>query len=421
MFAQHRFVIGILVALALALAAVAPVAALAADDDPPPPAITGVTVTDVTATTATLHAQVDTSDGPTTAHFAYGTDQNQRNLQTPDQDLGTGGVVPLTATLTGLTPGTTYSYTVVFESEHWVGAGGGSEFQTLSAPSPEILGSAVDGITYKSATLHLHVATHGQPATVSGAAGTARIPAFAPLVPSLGASVSFRSVPVPPDGDVAIPLTGLAAGKTYYWAAAPDRALPGGAIPRSTANGSFATVPLLPVARPALSAVKVAYGTHVTISGTVPKPGVLVTLVQAAPLTGRIAPTAVTTTADGSGAYAFDVRAGRSARYGVAFDGAARVTPAGLARLDVLPAITARLQRAKGHRFRVTGSYAPHVGAQVSLFRRGAGRVAEKRSEGAFRFAARTLRPGTYEVRVTPDSRPELIAGKSATFTVPRR
>jgi hypothetical protein len=418
MFAQHRFVIGILVALALALAAVAPVSALAADDDPPPPAITGVTVTDVTATTATLHAQVDTSDGPTTAHFAYGTDQNQRDLQTPDQDLGTGGVVPLTATLTGLTPGTTYSYTVVFESEHWVGAGGGSEFQTLSLPLPEVLGSTVNDITYKSVTLHLNVATHGQPVTISGRVGNGRVagPRGARII---GVTTTFGPVTVTADGDVAIPVAGLAANKAYFWDATV--AGPNGEV---AASGELRTAGLISMPKPQISQRKVVYGTHVKISGAVPKPGLVLTLAeQVAPFTGVIAPLAGTVaTADAGGAYAFDIRAEHSARYGVTADGAAPLSVTNLTKLEVFPAVSAKLQRAKHHRFAVSGRYRPAVGGKVSLFRRGAGRVGTAlTNKGTFRFAARTLKPGKYEVRVTPDPGVSLIAGKSATFTVPRR
>lgn len=414
MFAQRGFVVGILLAVALAIAPAARA------DDLPAPSVTTQAARGIVGTLAWLDAEVDTNGVPTTGYFVYGTAPDRLDQRTAEADLGSEGTRPLSVQLTDVAPNTTYYYAAVAENDDWVITGDTLSFATPRVP--QITGGMVDGITFNSATLHLHVDTHGLPrVTVSGRVGTMR--AVSPSLVVLGSSVfgpgaSFRQVSVPPDGDVAIPLTGLAPGKTYSWTATPD-----GVLSRSTPTGSFATNPLLPVARPALSAAKAAYGSHVTISGTVPRPGALVTLAaQASPFVGPIVPTAVTTTADGAGGYAFDVLAERSARYGVTMDGAVPLTRAGLVRLDVFPAITARLQRAKGHRFRVTGSYRPHVGAEVSLFRRGGGRVGEVReSSGAFRFPARTLKPGTYEVRVTPDARPKLVAGQSRTFTVPRR
>lgn len=393
-----------------------PIVALA-DDDPPAPAVTTQPATNIGETRALLNAQVVTNGAPTTGHFVYGTAPDRLDRRTPDLDLGSAGTVSLLAELTDVTANTTYYFAVVAENDDWVVAGDVLSFQTQAVA--EILGSAVDDITYRSATLHLHVDTHGLAGvTVSGAVGTARVTTPARGVGLLGVAAWFGPLPVPGNGDIAIPLTRLAAGKTYYWTARPD-----GYILRALVTGEFHTDALIAMARPNLSAAKVAYGSHVTISGTVPKPGILVTLAEQAPIyAGPVATTPVTAIADGVGVYAFEVRAEQSARYGVAIAGAAPLTAAGLARLDVFPAVTVRLKRAPHHRFRVTGSYAPDIAARVSLFRRGGGRVgAAVKSNGAFRFAARTLKPGTYEVRVTPDSRPELIAGKSAAFTVPRR
>jgi peptide deformylase len=81
-------------------------------------------------------------------------------------------------------------------------------------------------------------------------------------------------------------------------------------------------------------------------------------------------------------------------------------------------ALTVKPKRLRHHRFQVTGSYRPHVTGKVSLFRHGAGRVgAARTSKGTFRFPARALKPGKYEVRVTPWPSLTLVAGRSATIT----
>jgi hypothetical protein len=227
-------------------------------------------------------------------------------------------------------------------------------------------------------------------------------------------------VPATADGDVAIPVAGLAPGTNYNWVATAT-----GPVGQGTASGSFRTESLIFMPRPRVAPSKVAYGEHVAITGAVPKPGLALTLAeQTAPFTGVIVPlTGVTTTADATGKYAFDLRAEHSARYGVTTDGAAALTAVNLAKLEVFPVVTAKLERAKRHRFAVIGGYRPAgVVAKVSLFRRGAGRVGTARtSKGRFRFPARTLKPGKYEVRVSPAASAGLAMGKSAAFTVPRR
>jgi hypothetical protein len=70
----------------------------------------------------------------------------------------------------------------------------------------------------------------------------------------------------------------------------------------------------------------------------------------------------------------------------------------------------------------VAGRYQPAIASKVSLYRRGAGRVGVARtSNGTFRFPARALKPGTYEVRVTPIAGAGLETAKSTAMAVPRR
>jgi hypothetical protein len=70
----------------------------------------------------------------------------------------------------------------------------------------------------------------------------------------------------------------------------------------------------------------------------------------------------------------------------------------------------------------VAGGYQPVIAGKVSLYRRGGGRVgAARTSKGTFRFPARALKPGKYEIRVMPTEGTGFERAKSAAVTIPRR
>lgn len=383
----------------------APITAQA--DDPPAPAVTTVAATEVTGTAATFHAKVSPNSTVTTGYFVYGTAPDQLTQRTPDTALGAGaGEVPLDATVSRLSANTKYYVVAVAENDDWIVTGGLVEFSTLAPP--QIAGGSVSNITYKSATLHLNVVTHGQPVTVSGSINRG------------GNPIPFGPLSVTADGDVAIPLTALEAGIGYSWSAKATSAAGDG-----SAVGLFRTESLIAMPKPTLTPAVTTYGSKITISGTIPnKPGLAVTLAeQAYPFSGPIGPLAgfvVTTTA--TGAYTFALRAEHPAAYGVTADGAAVLAASNLTTLKVAPAVTAKAKRAKRHRFAVVGRYQPSIAGKVSLYRRGGARVGVARtSKGTFSFPARVLKPGKYEVRVTPLVSTGFERAKSAAVTIPRR
>jgi hypothetical protein len=414
------------IALVSLAAALGVPGAAVAETPPAPPTVTTLPVTDVTATTATFHAKVSAGATATTAYFAYGTAPDQLTQKTPTANPVTAaGEISIDVPVTRLTRNTKYYVVAMAEDEDWVAEGDPVAFETLAPP--EILSGTYTDITHKSATLHLNVATHGQATTISGSVGRGYTRTFPgagqrPTMTVLN-GMPFGPIAVSADGDVAIPLSGLEPNVRYFWSAVAS----GATGTSDNGGGPFQTLALFALPRAGLSTTLATYGTYVTVKGsTGGRPGLVVTLnEQPYPFTKPLAPLAgVTATADAAGLYAFDVRAERPARYGVSADGAFPLTGRGLtSRLRVAAAVTAKLARARGGRFVVSGRFLPAVAGQASLYRQGAGRVGDARDVtkgGAVRFPARPLRPGRYEVRVTPDATTGYVAGKSATFTVPK-
>ena len=404
---------------ALAIVAGAPVTAQA--DDPPAPSVTTLAATNIGGTTAKFHATVNPNATVTTGYFVYGTAPDQLTQRTPDAAIGSGSAdITMDSAVEKLSVNTKYYVVAVVENEDWIVTGGLVSFSTLAPP--EILGGSVSDITYKSATLHLNVAMHGQPVTVSGSISSDIRFSVGPTgrVRSGGVVTPFGPYAVTADGDVAIPLSALDAAAGYKWSAKATSVVGDG-----TSSGAFRTESLIVMPRPTLTPAVATYGSNVTISGTIPtKPGLAVTLAaQAYPFTGAIEPlAALTTTSDATGAYAFGVRAERPVAYGVTADGAAVLAAANVTKLKVAPAVTAKGKRARRHRFVVAGRYQPAIAGKVSLYRRGAGRVGVARtSKGTFRFPARALKPGKYEVRVAPADGTGFERAKSAAVTIPRR
>ena len=137
------------VCAAVALAATAPVA-------------TTQPATGVSATTATLNAQVGPNGTPTSYLFQYGTSTDY-GTQTPAQGPVKGNATKsVSADVTGLHPSTTYHYRVVATSS--AGTVDGQD-ATLATPAPGApTGDAV------SITAAPKAATFGRPVVLSGAA-----------------------------------------------------------------------------------------------------------------------------------------------------------------------------------------------------------------------------------------------------------
>jgi hypothetical protein len=177
----------------------------------------------------------------------------------------------------------------------------------------------------------------------------------------------------------------------------------------------------------------VAFGSTASVRGELPgHPALTVALQrQAFPYDLPFAPygSTATTVTDGDGRFRFGVALTATTRFGIRAEGFVLPSAANWITVRVMPDVRVSLVRAGGHRFRVIGRYAPDVAASVSLYRVGAGRSgapvsARRKGRGGrtFAFAARRLRPGTYQVRVTvTDPRSGLVGAISSPLRVPRR
>jgi hypothetical protein len=94
------------------------------------PTATIADATAVTTTAAALHGAVDTDTGAGTAHFVV-TPAGGAPVATPDQATGGG---PVDAVVSGLAPGTTYSYVLVVHSAEGDGTSTAAQFATVALP-----------------------------------------------------------------------------------------------------------------------------------------------------------------------------------------------------------------------------------------------------------------------------------------------
>ena len=100
------------------------------------PTITVGQATNVTANGATANATVNPNGVATTVHFVYGTQPTLTSgtSTTAEQSIGSGtAAVPVTASLTGLQPGTTYYYQAVATSNGVATPGPIASFTTTAA------------------------------------------------------------------------------------------------------------------------------------------------------------------------------------------------------------------------------------------------------------------------------------------------
>jgi DNA-binding beta-propeller fold protein YncE len=174
--------------------------------------------------------------GTTTSHFDWGLDTNYGN-STESVDTGGGSAdVPASATLTGLSPGTTYHFRVVGTNAQGSSAGADQSFTTSAAQvAVDLQPPVASAITTSGATLNDAVNPNGADTTYRYEYGT---------------TTSYGSTT--PDGDagsvtgetsVPVAIAGLQAGTTYHFRIVAEN---GVGAPVQGADASFTTAPGTP-------------------------------------------------------------------------------------------------------------------------------------------------------------------------------
>jgi hypothetical protein len=171
-----------------------------------PTATTGPT-TAVGSTTASVTGMVDPGGLATTWHVEYGTSTSYGS-STAAKSAGSGtGSVGVSASLAGLTAGTTYHYRVVATNSSGTSHGGDAVFTTLVPPDATT--GAASAITASSATLNGTVDPNGRAATFYFEYGEST---------SYGTKTSSRNAgtATTPQPEAA-GISGLQAGHTYHF------------------------------------------------------------------------------------------------------------------------------------------------------------------------------------------------------------
>ncbi|HET8893962.1 MAG TPA: fibronectin type III domain-containing protein [Gaiellaceae bacterium] len=241
----RRLAIGL---FALAISAIAAASAAAATK---PTAITGP-VTATSSTSATVSGTVNPNGTATTWFFEYGK-TTAYGSETTHTSAGAGtSDVAASATLSSLTPNTTYHYRLVATSSAGTSRGTDGIFTTSTAV--EAVTSAATNVTLTSATLNGSVNPFGHATTWYFEYGTSTSYGTKTALQSAGSGTTSINV----SADV----TGLKAGKTYHYRLVAMNTA-------GTANGSDITF-LTAAAPTATTASAASIGaTSATVSGTV--------------------------------------------------------------------------------------------------------------------------------------------------------
>jgi hypothetical protein len=170
-----------------------------------------------TGTTVKLSGSVGPEGTYTTYHFEYGTEAENYSAATPENSAGEGSTsVPVSATVMGLQPGTTYHYRITANSAEGTAVGTDKTFTTAGTPPPpppSVTTEATSGVTTHTATLEATVNPNGLDTHYYFEYGTnpTLFEADAPALP--GNDAGSGTSPVHEKVEV----TGLEQHTTYYY------------------------------------------------------------------------------------------------------------------------------------------------------------------------------------------------------------
>jgi phosphodiesterase/alkaline phosphatase D-like protein len=198
------------------------------------PTVDSTSASDVAPTTATLTAMINPGNGATLVIFDYGPGLSYGSRTLPTEATPADGADhPLSAQLTGLTPGTTYHYRAVAINFNGVATGADETFSTPDAPI--VGGGSATGVTQTGALLSGNVQPGFSPTSYQFEYGPTSDYGHSTPAGGLGADNGVHPV--------SASLAGLAAGTTYHYRLVASNAI-------GTTSGSdhtFATAPAPPV------------------------------------------------------------------------------------------------------------------------------------------------------------------------------
>jgi uncharacterized protein YkwD len=197
------------------------------------PTVGTLAATSVSATSATLNANVTPNGLATTAWFEWGTNAALASYaSTPAQSAGSGTTsVPVDAALPGLSTGTTYYYRVAANNSSGTSRGTIVSFTPGATPTVGTL--AATSVSATSATLNANVTPNGLATTAWFEWGTNAALASYASTPAQSAGSGTTSVPV----DAVLP--GLSTGTTYYYRVAANNS-------SGTSRGTIVSFTVIP-------------------------------------------------------------------------------------------------------------------------------------------------------------------------------
>jgi hypothetical protein len=248
------------------------------------PSVVTTGASSVSTTGARLNGRVNPNARGTTWHFEYGTSASY-GASTPAHSAGSGtGTANVSASLSGLTPGTTYHFRLVASNSSGTTAGGDQAFTTVATP---VVATGSAGVAVTSATLNGTVDPRNNTTTWYFEYGTTT--GYGSRTPGQRADANTGS------RAVSVGVSNLSPGTTYHFRIVASS---------STGTSRGADVAFTTIANTvslATSSFKIVSGHFVMLSGAVStgQPGVNVTVL--AQRFGDSAPASVATVLTGDG------------------------------------------------------------------------------------------------------------------------
>ncbi len=174
---------------------------------PTKPTATTSPATNVASNSVTLNGKVNANGGTTTAWFEYGMTSGTYSNTTSSKTASGWSDTTISTDVSGLSSGTMYYYRAVAQNSEGVAYGSETSFTTL-APPTVVTGDATN-ITMISATLNGTVNAKGTSTTAWFEYGSAS--------GAYSNTTAQKSVSGSGDTPVSVYVSGLAAGKTYYY------------------------------------------------------------------------------------------------------------------------------------------------------------------------------------------------------------